>query len=108
MTSETLPLCPDTRVEPDEARLTEPVEVGPFGQGVVFVKVGELDGAAVKADLGISPSGYEDWDAHWTSFETACFEDAGMHAVRISNFGNWLRLRGDGEETVLAWFVGED
>lgn len=107
---ETLPLCPDTDLDASSDVLTEPVEVGPFTQGIVFVSV--IDGdATVRAEIGISPSGYEDWGDHWVAIES--LEAAsGMHARRCSNFGNWLRLRltladDEGEATALAWFVGK-
>lgn len=112
MTCETLPLCPDTTVESGEPRLTEPLEVGPFDQGIVFLKVQDIGDATVVADVGISPTGYENWTEHWTPIETVSVGEPGMHAVRLSNFGNWLRLRlqlhdTEGAGTVLAWFVGE-
>jgi hypothetical protein len=112
MTCETLPLCPDTTVASDETRLTEPVEVGPFDQGIVFLKLQDAEDATVVADVGISPTGYESWTEHWTPLETMSLSEPGMHAVRLTNFGNWLRLRlqlqdSEGTGAVLAWFVGE-
>lgn len=124
---ETLPLCPDTRLAAGgDAVLTEPVEVGPFSEGVVFLRVadsdpeGDGDGGprgAVEAEVGISPTGYEDWGAHWVAPESLVAAAPGMHARRVENFGNWLRLRlrlrerggtgGADEATVLAWFVGK-
>ena len=110
-TCETLPLCPDTTVGADPV-LTEPVEVGPFGEGIVFVRLVEPGAdSAVNVEVGISPIGYEDWPGAWTALETrAGLGTAGMYAIRVSNFGNWLRLRltNDGDPaTVLAWFVGK-
>lgn len=108
---ETLPLCPDTVLEASSDVLTEPVEVGPFREGIVFLSVLETTGATVRAEIGISPSGYEDWADHWVAIDTL-EAGAGMHARRLSNFGNWLRLRlsladADGTATALAWFVGK-
>lgn len=105
---ETLPLCPDTVVD-DLPVLTEPVEVGPFREGVVFVRV--LTEGAVDVDVGVSPIGYEDWTGAWAVRETRLeLTGPGMYEIPLENFGNWLRLRlipaGD-PATVLAWFVGK-
>ena len=114
--NETLPLCPDTELTTgDPVAYSEPIEVGPFSQGVVFVSVTELHECTVRTEVGISPSGYEDWDAHWTSLDLdTTLTRSGMHAIRIHNFGNWLRLRFELEDqtreaaaTVLGWFSGD-
>ena len=131
---ETFPLLRDTTLDADRpTALSEPVEVGPFRRGVVFVRVDSVAaGAAATVDVGISPTGYEDWDAHWTPVDRLTDLDAtGVYAARIENFGNWLRLRprldgagGDGDDrttganadggggdpavTVLGWFVGKE
>lgn len=114
---ETLPLCRDTTLSDSKpTALTEPIEVGPYREGIVFVKATETTGgAAASVGVGISPTGYEDWDEHWVVSETRAVESTGMHAIDVANFGNWLRLRfaldeaaGDGDElTLLAWFVGK-
>jgi hypothetical protein len=114
---ETLPLCRAvTLTESDPASLTEPMEVGPFCEGVVFVKATDVTGdAAASVRVGISPTGYEDWGEHWVVSETCSIDEAGMHAIDVANFGNWLRLRfeltdsaSDADElTLAAWFVGK-
>lgn len=113
--NETLPLCPDTELDADTPlALSESVEVGPFPQGVVFVSVPSLSAGFVTRQIGLSPTGYEDWDRQWTVVETfPTLESTGMYARRIENLGNWLRVRsvlGDGSPdasaTVLAWFLG--
>ena len=130
---ETFPLLRDTTLDADRpAALSEPIEVGPFRRGVVFVRVDAVEGAAAATvDIGVSPTGYEDWDAHWTPVDRLTdLGSTGVHAARIENFGNWLRLRprlagadtgdataagtdadatgDDGEVTVLGWFVGKE
>jgi hypothetical protein len=115
---ETLPLCRDTTLnEETSSSLTEPIEVGPYREGIVFVKATAVtERAVVSARVGISPTGYENWSEHWTVSETRSIEEAGMHAVEVTNFGNWLRLRfeliassddADDEITLVAWFVGK-
>ncbi len=107
-TCETLPLCPDTTVE-DNTECTEPVEVGPFREGIVFVRV--FEGGAVDVEVGVSPIGYEDWSTAWTVRETRHeLAGPGMYEIPLQNFGNWLRLRfsnHDQPASVLAWFVGK-
>lgn len=111
---ETITLCPDTTVSSDRV-LSEPIEVGPFRDGQLFVKLREVDSdAGVDVDVGISPTGYEDWTSNWVPLETmAGLEEERMYAVGLSNFGNWLRLRlrptGDSDHAavVQAWFVGK-
>lgn len=112
-TCETLPLTPDVGIDPGESELSEPVEVGPFLEGTVFVHV---ETAApddrIEVTVGLSPTGYEDWETHWVADEERDL-GPGMHLVRLSNFGNWLRLRfrqdesGAGPATARAWFVGK-
>jgi hypothetical protein len=113
---ETLPICPDVVLDADaDEVLTEPIEVGPYTQGVVFVHVTEITGSAVaNVDVGISPSGYEDWE-HWAVLDSMTgLSGVDTYALQVSNFGNWLRLRlglddpDDADElTMLAWFVGD-
>lgn len=116
--NETLPMCPDTVLDAEnDVVLSEPVEVGPFRQGVVFVRLFDIEGSpTIDASVGISPSGYEDWDEQWTEIDAMTgLETEGVHALRLSNFGNWLRVRfervdhasTDDRVTVLAWFVGD-
>ena len=105
---ETLPLCPDTTVAADPV-VTEPMEVGPFYEGVVFVRV--LDASVVDVDVGVSPIGYDAWRGAWTVRQTRTdLAGPGMYEIPLENFGNWIRLRltarGDAA-TVLAWFVGK-
>jgi len=113
VTCETLPPGPDLRVDGDGRVLTEPVEVGPFRTGIVFVHVSpDGDEADVTAgvDVGISPTGYDDWATHWVIRERIEV-GSGMHAVPLDWFGNWLRLAvdaPDGAVTVRAWFVGKE
>jgi len=113
---ETLPLLPDTEVDTTSAQLSEPVEVGPFLQGRVFLKMIDAtlsEDARLTVEVGLSPYGYDDWDEHWTVLESIDVASTGMTSVAISNFGNWLRLRltvsGTSEDaaTVLAWFSGK-
>lgn len=135
---ETLPLCPDTVVDPDDLVLTEPVEIGPFRYGRVFIRVlGPKDAAptvnsdvtlhekadvetsdlagdptAVNTDIGISPTGYEDWETQWTALDRVVYDGPGMYSYPVENAGNWLRLRFQGGSTgepatVLAWYVGQ-
>jgi hypothetical protein len=111
---ETITLCPDLEIA-DAPLLSEPLEVGPFREGRLFVKLRNVDErASVSVDIGISPTGYEDWDRHWSVLETANgLGEATMYSYPISNFGNWLRLRirsSNGTETdcrIQAWFVGK-
>ena len=114
--NETLPMCPDTELtHEDPVALSEPIEVGPFSQGVVFISVLDLKEGTVTTEVGISPTGYEDWATQWTTLST--YDDLtsiGMHAIPIQNFGNWLRLRfvlntdvPNGKATVVAWFSGD-
>lgn len=110
---ETLPLTPDIEVEPGQSELSEPVEVGPFLEGAVFVHVEtETDEDHVEVAVGLSPTGYEDWTTHWVVDDERELE-SGMHLLRLSNFGNWIRLRlrqdgsGAGTATARAWFVGK-
>lgn len=116
--NETLPMCPDTVIDAEnDVVLSEPVEVGPFRQGIVFVRLLDPEGSpTVDASVGISPSGYEDWDEQWTEIDAMTeLESDGVHALRLSNFGNWLRVRfemagapsPEDRVTVLAWFVGD-
>lgn len=115
--NETLPMCPDIVLGAEnEVALSEPVEVGPFDQGLVFVKLFDTEGTpTVDADVGISPTGYDEWADDWTPLDTLSgLDEEGVHAVQISNFGNWLRIRfelvdpaPDDTVTLLAWFVGE-
>ena len=109
-TCETLPLTPDLEIS-DEPVVTEPMEVGPFREGVVFVKIHEgKDDPELTLEIGISPTGYDDWEAWWTPIRTEVITSGGVHAFQLQQFGNWLRLRvrNDGEDaTVLAWFVGK-
>lgn len=115
--NETLPMCPDLVLSTEnDASLSEPVEVGPFQQGIVFVRLLDPEGEpVVDAKVGISPSGYEDWDDHWTCLDSLSgLEEEGIHALQVSNFGNWLRLKfelndtsPEDQVTVLAWFVGD-
>jgi hypothetical protein len=115
MICETLPLTPDVGVEPGERELSEPVEVGPFREGSVFVHVEtetEGEGDSVQVAAALSPTGYQDWETHWVVDEERSL-GPGMHLLRLSNFGNWLRLRfrledsAAGAATARAWFVGK-
>lgn len=113
---ETLVLCPDTPVNADKSTvLTEPVEVGPFKQGVVFVNIIDSSGTpTADATVAISPTGYEDWD-QWAALESLQgIETEEMYAQQLSNFGNWIRLQfkledpdPDDEFVFVAWFVGK-
>lgn len=113
---ETLPLCRDTVLDDEAGAITtEPIEIGPFTQGVVFVHVTETSGSpAANVSLGISPSGYEDWE-HWATLdEMTGLDEVDTYARQVSNFGNWLRLRLEladpdpaDELTLLAWFAGD-
>ena len=133
---ETLPLCPDTVVNADDYALTEPIEIGPFRSGRIFVRVlGSEDAAptvnsdvvlheradvetsdlvgdpvTINAHIGISPTGYEDWEAQWTTFDQLVLDSPGMYSHPIENAGNWLRLRFQADSTgepttLLAWYV---
>jgi len=115
---ETLPLCRDTSLtEATPTSLTEPIEVGPYQEGIVFVKAADVTGDAVASvKVAISPTGYEDWSEHWVVSETRSIDEVGMHSIELTNFGNWLRLQfdlttssdnSDGEVTFIAWFVGK-
>jgi len=121
VTCETLPLTPDVRVA-DERVVTEPVEVGPFRTGIVFVHVSPAEEDAgsrngngsgsltAGVDVGVSPTGYDDWETHWVVRDRVEV-GPGMHAVPLDWFGNWVRLAldvPDGEAaTIRAWFVGK-
>jgi hypothetical protein len=126
VTCETLPLAPDLVVD-DERTLTEPVEVGPFRTGIVFVHVSGADAHAddggngtaggggrdptVAVEVGVSPTGYDDWETHWVRRERVEV-GTGMSALPLDWFGNWIRLSvrtlEGGEATVRAWFVGKE
>lgn len=112
---ETLPLCPDTTLNHEHrTSLSEPVEVGPFTQGIVFIQIIDIEGDPKPSfEVGISPSGYDNWDMHWTPLKTLDdIDTVGMYALPLENFGNWIRVRSrlrsasNGELTYLAWFVG--
>jgi len=116
--NETLPLCPDLVLDAENTEMfSEPVEVGPFEQGIVFVKLFDVEGdPSIDAAVGISPSGYEEWDTRWTVIDSLDgLEEEGVYAVRLSNFGNWIRVKftlgadvsPDDSGTVLAWFAGD-
>ena len=111
MTCETLPMCPETAIPSGASFLSEPIEVGPFRQGIVFVTLAAPTPEPVEVEVGISPTGYDDWKTHWSSVRTERLEGGGMQGIRLSNFGNWLRLRvrnqNEQEASVMAWFVGE-
>lgn len=116
-TCETLPMLPDTRVESGSTATSEPMEVGPFTQGRVFLKVMDAEGTGdlerpLAVDVGLSPTGYDDWQGHWDPVERIEIGSEGIHSCPVTNFGNWLRLRlsNDGEGArflVQAWFVGK-
>jgi hypothetical protein len=113
-TCETITLCPDLEVE-SEPVLSEPIEVGPFREGQLFVKLRDVDpNAGVDISVGISPTGYENWERQWVDHDTVTgVDEERMYSVPLTNFGNWLRLkltpRGESDETavVQAWFVGK-
>lgn len=113
---ETLPMLPDTRVDSLTTPTSEPLEVGPFREGRVFVKVMEATGAddlsPLTVNIGISPTGYDDWESHWHILEQTEVWGEGMFSCPIENFGNWLRLQlsvsdDESEYAVQAWFVGK-
>lgn len=116
-TCETIPMLPDTHIDQLSEVTGEPLEVGPFHEGRVFVKVMHASGddgnlSPLSVDIGISPSGYDDWDGHWHVLESMDVCSEGMHSCAIKNFGNWLRLqlsvdRDASEYAVQAWFVGK-
>lgn len=111
---ETITLCPDLEVS-SEPVLSEPIEVGPFREGQLFVKLREVDATAgVDVKIGISPTGYENWERQWVSYDSMTkVDEERMYSTELTNFGNWLRLkidpRGESEETAIvqAWFVGK-
>lgn len=93
---ETHPLCEDQRIDGTGGPfLTEPVEVGPYVEGIVFVRIAAISGtASVDVNVGISPIGYEEWDVHWTTTNSLGeLEEAGMYSLPLTDFGNWLRLQ---------------
>ena len=110
-------MLPDTRVDQLSKATGEPLEVGPFREGRVFVKVMTASGddgdlSPLSVDVGISPSGYDDWDGHWHVLKNMNVHSEGVHSCAIENFGNWLRLQlsvdqGASEYAVQAWFVGK-
>ncbi|MCU4753153.1 hypothetical protein OB919_14400 [Halobacteria archaeon AArc-curdl1] len=112
---ETLPMAPDTVINEDNPiAFTEPVEVGPFTQGIVFVQIIDYHGEPDPVfEVGVSPSGYDDWDLHWAPITSLTdVNSEGMYAIQLDNFGNWLQIRSElnagnkGEICFLVWFVG--
>ena len=70
---------------------THPYEAGWASEAIFFVMVEEIEGenASLKAAVEISHDG-----VHWVE-EGTCLEnvtDKGLRFVRVSHFGNWLRL----------------
>jgi hypothetical protein len=73
---------------------TEPYEAGWAREAVFFVRaLKQPAGAAGTAYVEISPDGML-WIAEGTTFDLPTQRD-GVSAVRIANFGNWLRIRAE-------------
>ncbi|MBI4587297.1 MAG: hypothetical protein HY725_00540 [Candidatus Rokubacteria bacterium] len=72
---------------------TEPYETGWAREAVIFVKVREEpgDNVELRARVQISPDGI-DWVDEGTTFPA--IRRRGVYFVKVSNFGNWLRLAG--------------
>lgn len=71
---------------------THPFEAGWASEAIFFVMVEEVSGAgaSLSAEVEISHDGVT-WAAEGT--QTDAVVEEGLHFLRVSHFGNWLRLR---------------
>ena len=74
---------------------TEPYEAGWAGEAVIFVRFLEVEGdlTGAKAHIQISPDGIH-WADEGTFFNLPREVDE-VTFGRVTNFGNWLRIRAD-------------
>ena len=72
---------------------TEPYEAGWARESLVFIKVRDKmdDGSEIRARVQISPDGIE-WVDEGAAFPV--IRDKGVYFVKVTNFGNWLRVAG--------------
>ncbi len=70
---------------------THPFEAGWASEAIFFVMVENVSGEGTRfeAEVEISHDG-----VHWTGEGSVLgpLEEKGLHFVRVSHFGNWLRL----------------
>ena len=71
--------------------VTEPYEAGWAREAVIFVRALKAVGAGGTAHVELSPDGMN-WVAEGTCFPLPASTDEVTFA-RVSEFGNWLRLR---------------
>ncbi len=82
------------RAEPLEGEFfTEPYEAGWAQEALIFIRVREDLGSGLEIHAGvqISPDGI-DWVDEGTIFPS--IRQKGTYFVKVSNFGNWLRVAG--------------
>lgn len=72
---------------------TEPYEAGWASEALIFVKVRDAmeSGQTLQARVQISPDGI-DWVDEGTEFPV--IREKGLYFVKLTNFGNWLRVAG--------------
>jgi len=72
---------------------TEPYEAGWASEAVIFIKIRDPINVSlrIEARVQISPDGI-DWVDEGTSFPAIVHQ--GSHFVKVTNFGNWLRVAG--------------
>ena len=82
------------RAEPLKGEFfTEPYEAGWAREALIFIRVrgGLGGGLKIRARVQISPDGI-DWVNEGTIFPS--IRQKGTYFVKVSNFGNWLRVAG--------------
>ncbi len=89
---------------------TEPYEAGWASEALIFIRILKGDIAQQNAAVQISPDGI-----HWLDAGTQIplpEQTDGLTSVRVTHFGNWLRLVGElppGQTcTVMVYFVLKD
>jgi len=73
---------------------SHPMEAGWASEAIFFLVVEEFQGtdAALEAQVEISADGIN-WIAEGTVFQRV--SNPGHYFVKVTHFGNWLRVRGD-------------
>ena len=71
---------------------THPYECGWASEAIFFIRVERMSGggATLNATVQVSPDGLL-WADEGSAFEQITAE--GLYFVRVTHFGNWLRLR---------------
>ncbi len=85
---------------------THPYECGWASEVIFFIVVEDIsgEGATLEAEAEISHDGVN-WVSEGTAFET--ISGKGMHFIKVSHFGNWLRLncRVSGKKPVFRLLI---